>query len=290
MPHQGTVLAVLLCERSLSPVPLGPQGAMSADWKQEDILSIAASDEVGKQELAFPSEDVESDNTSSLVKLFLSAELLPLIKRATSVLQVPWPTEGETRQSIFDNDANCHNKQCWVSEVIFKHAYSAMSKPAANCPSSLKYWHNQLRLLPEEEFKSSKRLLIWVLTTVQIGYSLQFKLSPPPFRGVTLTSVTNPQDVVAVSQCPPPVSKPAANCPSSLKYWHNQLRLLPEEEFKSSKRLLIWVLTTVQIGYSLQFKLSPPPFRGVTLTSVTNPQDVVAVSQVVAALLQKLAI
>ncbi|MGH0142930.1 UNVERIFIED_CONTAM: hypothetical protein FKN15_030505 [Acipenser sinensis] len=46
---------------------------------------------------------MESDGTSPAVKLFLSAELIPLIKRATATLQVPWPTEGKTRQSIFDD-------------------------------------------------------------------------------------------------------------------------------------------------------------------------------------------
>ncbi|MGH0120498.1 UNVERIFIED_CONTAM: hypothetical protein FKN15_066822 [Acipenser sinensis] len=45
-------------------------------------------DEVGEQELAFPSEDVEIDGTSPAVKLSLSAELLPLIKRATGILKV----------------------------------------------------------------------------------------------------------------------------------------------------------------------------------------------------------
>ncbi|MGH0159232.1 UNVERIFIED_CONTAM: hypothetical protein FKN15_069527 [Acipenser sinensis] len=57
--HQGTVLAELLHERSLPPVLLGSQGAMSTDWQQNDALSLAASEEVGKQELAFPSEDVK---------------------------------------------------------------------------------------------------------------------------------------------------------------------------------------------------------------------------------------
>ncbi|MGH0128977.1 UNVERIFIED_CONTAM: hypothetical protein FKN15_040074 [Acipenser sinensis] len=68
-------------------------GATIADWQQDDTLSIGTSEEVGKQELAFPSEDVESDSTSPAVKLFLSAELLPLIKRTTAVLQVPWSIE-----------------------------------------------------------------------------------------------------------------------------------------------------------------------------------------------------
>ncbi|MGH0190232.1 UNVERIFIED_CONTAM: hypothetical protein FKN15_043659 [Acipenser sinensis] len=47
----------------------------------------------GEQELAFPSEDMESDSSSLTVKFSLSAQLLPLIKRANAVLQVPWPTE-----------------------------------------------------------------------------------------------------------------------------------------------------------------------------------------------------
>ncbi|MGH0114557.1 UNVERIFIED_CONTAM: hypothetical protein FKN15_020468 [Acipenser sinensis] len=52
----------------------------------------------------------------------------------------------------------------------------------------------------------------------------------------------------------------------------------------------IWVLTTVQTDYSLQFKHGTPPFRGVTAASVTDPQDAVVVSQEVAVLLQKRAI
>ncbi|MGH0147902.1 UNVERIFIED_CONTAM: hypothetical protein FKN15_044142 [Acipenser sinensis] len=71
----------------------------------EPVLSITTSEEGGEQELAFPSEDVESDSTSPAVKLSLSAELLPLIKRATAVLQMPWPTEGGIRQFIFDDES-----------------------------------------------------------------------------------------------------------------------------------------------------------------------------------------
>ncbi|MGH0120011.1 UNVERIFIED_CONTAM: hypothetical protein FKN15_063825 [Acipenser sinensis] len=64
----------LLCERlapTALPVRLGPQGAASTDCQQEDMLSIAAS-EGGEQELAFPSEDVEIDGMSPVVKLSLS--------------------------------------------------------------------------------------------------------------------------------------------------------------------------------------------------------------------------
>ncbi|MBN3271014.1 SMAP1 protein, partial [Polyodon spathula] len=46
------------------------------------------------EELVFPLEDTESDTTSPVVTLTLSAELLPLIKRSTAVLEVPWPTEA----------------------------------------------------------------------------------------------------------------------------------------------------------------------------------------------------
>ncbi|MGH0149213.1 UNVERIFIED_CONTAM: hypothetical protein FKN15_018606 [Acipenser sinensis] len=76
--HQGTVLAKLLRERSTPPTPLGPHMAASINWPQVDILSITAFEEVGKQQLAFPSEKVETESMS------LSAELILLIKRATT--------------------------------------------------------------------------------------------------------------------------------------------------------------------------------------------------------------
>ncbi|MGH0151186.1 UNVERIFIED_CONTAM: hypothetical protein FKN15_064350 [Acipenser sinensis] len=44
--------------------PWGPRVAQSATWQDDDMLSIAPPEEVGKQELAFPSEDVASDSTS----------------------------------------------------------------------------------------------------------------------------------------------------------------------------------------------------------------------------------
>ncbi|MGH0115610.1 UNVERIFIED_CONTAM: hypothetical protein FKN15_037933 [Acipenser sinensis] len=93
--HQGAVHAELLREHLAPSVPLGFQGATSADWQQDDVLSIAALEEVAEQELAFPSEDVQSDSTAPAVKLSLSAELMPLTKRVTAVLQVSWPTEGQ---------------------------------------------------------------------------------------------------------------------------------------------------------------------------------------------------
>ncbi|MGH0179035.1 UNVERIFIED_CONTAM: hypothetical protein FKN15_000571 [Acipenser sinensis] len=92
----GAVLSELLLECSVPPaqaVPLESQRATSADWQQDNALSIAASEEVGEQELPFLSE--ESDSKPPAVKLFLSAELMPLIKRATAVLQVLWSTEGD---------------------------------------------------------------------------------------------------------------------------------------------------------------------------------------------------
>ncbi|MGH0146701.1 UNVERIFIED_CONTAM: hypothetical protein FKN15_037154 [Acipenser sinensis] len=44
----------------------------------------------------------------------------------------------------------------------------------------------------------------------------------------------------------------------------------------------IRVLTTIESGYSLQFKHGPPPFRGVTAASVMDPQGPPEVSQEVA--------
>lgn len=64
--HQEMVLAELLHERSAPP------------------------EEVGEQEQAFPSEGMESNLTSPAVNRSLLAELLPLIKKATAILQVPW--------------------------------------------------------------------------------------------------------------------------------------------------------------------------------------------------------
>ncbi|MGH0137883.1 UNVERIFIED_CONTAM: hypothetical protein FKN15_033582 [Acipenser sinensis] len=45
----------------------------------------------------------------------------------------------------------------------------------------------------------------------------------------------------------------------------------------------IWVPTTIETGYSLQFKHGPPPFQGVTPTSVKDQQGAAVVSQEVAA-------
>ncbi|MGH0160054.1 UNVERIFIED_CONTAM: hypothetical protein FKN15_038481 [Acipenser sinensis] len=109
---------------------------MGADWPQEDILSITASDEVGKLKLGFP-----SDSTSPAVKLSLSAELLPLIKRATAILQkekqgsqflmmaqsslrCPPSPPQVPKLALLTKDAACPNKQCRVSENILKRAYS----------------------------------------------------------------------------------------------------------------------------------------------------------------------
>ncbi|MGH0150398.1 UNVERIFIED_CONTAM: hypothetical protein FKN15_043982 [Acipenser sinensis] len=62
------------------------------------VLSLVASEEVGEQELEFLSEDVES---YPAVKLSLSAELLPLIKRATAVLEKG--KKGDSRISYMTN-------------------------------------------------------------------------------------------------------------------------------------------------------------------------------------------
>ncbi|MGH0114641.1 UNVERIFIED_CONTAM: hypothetical protein FKN15_031783 [Acipenser sinensis] len=45
---------------------------------------------------------------------------------------------------------------------------------------------------------------IWVLTTIQTGYSLQFKHDPSPFQGVTPTSVMDLKNDTVVPQEPHP--------------------------------------------------------------------------------------
>ncbi|RXM28177.1 Rab effector MyRIP [Acipenser ruthenus] len=67
-------------ERSVLPAPPVP---FCADWQQGDMLPSPA------------------------VKLSLSAELLPLIKRTTAVLQVPWPTEGIHEESVDNAESTC---------------------------------------------------------------------------------------------------------------------------------------------------------------------------------------
>ncbi|MGH0164170.1 UNVERIFIED_CONTAM: hypothetical protein FKN15_010126 [Acipenser sinensis] len=105
---------------------------------QEDILSIAVSEEAGKQEPAFRSEDVES-------------ELLLLIKRATAILQVPWPTEG-FRAREYTNE---------LVRLLPKRP-PPVHKPAANwhpSPRSLKNEHSCLHPLPEVMFGTGPLLL-----------------------------------------------------------------------------------------------------------------------------------
>ncbi|RXM36695.1 hypothetical protein EOD39_11547 [Acipenser ruthenus] len=74
--YQGTVRSELLRECSAPPVPLGYQEATSDDWQQDG----PPPEEVGEQELAYLSEDVESDGTFPAVKLSLLTELLLLIE------------------------------------------------------------------------------------------------------------------------------------------------------------------------------------------------------------------
>ncbi|MGH0120019.1 UNVERIFIED_CONTAM: hypothetical protein FKN15_063833 [Acipenser sinensis] len=49
-----------------------------------------------------------------------------------------------------------------------------------------------------------------------------------------------------------------------------------------------WVLATIYTGYGLQFHSGPPPFRGITVTSVNNPLQVLALKRVQLVLCQKL--
>ncbi|MGH0149221.1 UNVERIFIED_CONTAM: hypothetical protein FKN15_014631 [Acipenser sinensis] len=61
--QQGIELAELLHERTAPPSPIAPleqQGVADAEWQQEDLLSIAASEEMDNQE--FPSKEGNSDS------------------------------------------------------------------------------------------------------------------------------------------------------------------------------------------------------------------------------------
>ncbi|MGH0116090.1 UNVERIFIED_CONTAM: hypothetical protein FKN15_023123 [Acipenser sinensis] len=104
-----------------------------------DILSIAASEEAGEQELAFPSEDAESDSASPAVKLSLIygitwqqlllfpgrwtpyigyndaeklglAQFLPVVASIAALVQTP-------NLALLFKGATCPNKQCRVSEA-----------------------------------------------------------------------------------------------------------------------------------------------------------------------------
>ncbi|MGH0182940.1 UNVERIFIED_CONTAM: hypothetical protein FKN15_014430 [Acipenser sinensis] len=129
--HQRTVIAELLLQLSVShslPAPLRLHGTASTNWPQEDILSITTLEEVVKQEVAFPSEDVESDGMSPAVKLSLSAELIPLIKRATATLQVPWPTAPPIFSPVY---------QDFLYKVQFYWDYPATTPALSNTMDAL---------------------------------------------------------------------------------------------------------------------------------------------------------
>ncbi|MGH0126138.1 UNVERIFIED_CONTAM: hypothetical protein FKN15_073538 [Acipenser sinensis] len=87
MSHQQVILLELLQERSTAPVPPvssplvppAPVQARACDLR-DDALSIVAFEEAHEQDIAFPSDDAESNST----QLFLSEELMPLIQWAVS--------------------------------------------------------------------------------------------------------------------------------------------------------------------------------------------------------------
>ncbi|MGH0152444.1 UNVERIFIED_CONTAM: hypothetical protein FKN15_022452 [Acipenser sinensis] len=102
--QQGNMLAELLREHTVTPapsVPLQSQGVVHTEWQEEDLLSITASDEAVDRE--FPSEEGDSDSATPVSQVSLSAELLPLIKRATDILNVPWPVDDKRKHYIFDD-------------------------------------------------------------------------------------------------------------------------------------------------------------------------------------------
>ncbi|MBN3286558.1 CREM protein, partial [Polyodon spathula] len=52
----------------------------------------------------FLSEKTDSDGATPVVHVSLLAELLPLIKRATDALNVPWPVDDKRKHSVFKDD------------------------------------------------------------------------------------------------------------------------------------------------------------------------------------------
>ncbi|RXM33173.1 hypothetical protein EOD39_5641 [Acipenser ruthenus] len=90
------------CPPCPPPVPLEQQEAINTDWQQDDMLSIAASKEVGEMELAFPSEEVDSDSTLTAVNLCRHSFCHLL--RGPLKNCVPWPTDEIRNQSIFEDE------------------------------------------------------------------------------------------------------------------------------------------------------------------------------------------
>ncbi|MGH0121089.1 UNVERIFIED_CONTAM: hypothetical protein FKN15_070758 [Acipenser sinensis] len=65
-------------------------------------MAARGSEEVCDHE--FPSEEGDSDNAIPVAHFPLSAELMPLIKRATEALQVPSPVDEMRKHSVFEDD------------------------------------------------------------------------------------------------------------------------------------------------------------------------------------------
>ncbi|MGH0125913.1 UNVERIFIED_CONTAM: hypothetical protein FKN15_026462 [Acipenser sinensis] len=80
--------------------------ADSADWQQEDILSIAASKKVDEQEWAFPLEDVESDSTFPKGKLSLVVHLEAEVQALNERLNPPEDAGKELNGAVTADDVS----------------------------------------------------------------------------------------------------------------------------------------------------------------------------------------
>ncbi|MGH0126490.1 UNVERIFIED_CONTAM: hypothetical protein FKN15_048807 [Acipenser sinensis] len=125
---------------------------------------VDLSKKVSEQELAFPFEEVESDSTSPVVKLSLSAKLLTLIKRATAVLQVPCPTQGHTVGPAVDEMLQLpHRAQESTKELVLcfpgDHPQCAnQRRTGVQGPSSLIDLHSRLQLQPESPAQAESHM------------------------------------------------------------------------------------------------------------------------------------
>ncbi|MGH0164888.1 UNVERIFIED_CONTAM: hypothetical protein FKN15_048117 [Acipenser sinensis] len=108
-----------------------------------------------------------------------SRHVLPLLpqRQLRRTVSQPLNIQGEVKSAILhlNREKRHHPRQINNPRALL---------PQVQCPfhqAHLDYWR-------------SCTTDTWVLTTIQTGYSIQFQHGPPPFWGVTTTTVMNPQD------------------------------------------------------------------------------------------------
>ncbi|MGH0146309.1 UNVERIFIED_CONTAM: hypothetical protein FKN15_030055 [Acipenser sinensis] len=127
--------------------------------------------------------------------------------------------------ALLSKDTACPYKQCWVSEVILKRAYSAGAF-ATQLGPLLAYQTYLLQSLSMNHRPSPQQLD--ELRLVNKNLLRVSKLNGQAV-GTNLAVLVTTHRQLWLSQRPPPVQKPAANC------W---LHLLPEAIFGTGLRLL----------------------------------------------------